>query len=64
MKTLELEKCEQITGGNDFTDGLCAAAYLASVVALTNWWNPAGWVAGALVVADAACFIGEYTSHT
>ena len=63
MKTIELEKCEQIVGGNDFTDGLCAAAGIASLVALTNFWNPVGWVAGALVVADVACVAGAVGSH-
>jgi len=28
---------------------------IAAGVAVTNWWNPVGWIAAAVVVAGAAC---------
>ncbi|WP_282069238.1 hypothetical protein [Olleya namhaensis] len=63
MKTINLEQYESISGGNDIVDGLCTAAGIASIVAMTNFWNPVGWVAGALAVGDVACLaygIGEH----
>lgn len=55
MKNLNLKQCEEIIGGNDFVSGLCTAATIGSLVALTNFWNPVGWISSALVVADVAC---------
>jgi len=58
MKPLELNNLEDIAGG-DFVDGLCAGIATGSAIytagAITNFWNPVGWVSGAFVVADLAC---------
>jgi hypothetical protein len=42
MKKISLEKSSYIIGGNNFVDGLCTAAGVGSLVALTNFWNPVG----------------------
>jgi hypothetical protein len=65
MKELKLEQYENIIGGSvdSAIGGLCAAAGIASIVALTNWWNPVGWVAAALVVADVSCVTYAVASH-
>ena len=54
MEELKLAECENINGV-DFVGGLCAAATVGSLVALTNFWNPVGWVAATLVVVDIGC---------
>ena len=58
MQLLSTQEMELLTAG-DFVDGACAGAAAVSVgagiLAATNSWNPAGWVGGAILVADAAC---------
>lgn len=59
MRNLDLQEMETIYGGNDFITGLCYGIGAGSVVyaagALSNWWNPIGWVSVAFIAADAAC---------
>ena len=55
MEKISFEKASQISGGNNFVYGLCSAAGVATIVAATNFWNPVGWVAGAIAVADIGC---------
>lgn len=58
MQVLSAEDMEVLIAGN-FVDGLCAgvsaSSVAAGVLAATNSWNPAGWVGGTILVADAAC---------
>lgn len=58
MKTLEINEIEDITGGG-FIDGLCAGIMTGSAIyavgAITNFWNPVGWVSKTFIVADLAC---------
>lgn len=63
MNTLTLNEMELFEAGNDFTDGLCAAvavgSFAAGVAVATNFWNPAGWVGVAILVADGACVVNS-----
>ncbi len=63
MKKLELEQYENIVGGIAAIDGMCAAVGVASLVALTNFWNPVGWIAAALVVGSVGCVGYAIGSH-
>jgi len=58
MKTLEINEMQNINAGS-FIGGLCLGLGASTVVlgglALTQFWNPAGWVAGVALGIDAAC---------
>lgn len=72
MKKLELNKMENLQGG-DFVTGVCSGLGIAGGVtavganavalgiAATNFWNPAGWLAGAFAVAAIGC--GSYVGY-
>ncbi|WP_457617976.1 hypothetical protein [Lutibacter sp.] len=44
MKKIDLQKLENIQGG-DFIEGACAGFGIGTtVLALANVWNPSGWL--------------------
>lgn len=55
MIELNLNQKLEVVGGNEAIYGLCSAATIGTIVAATNFWNPAGWLASTLVVAEVAC---------
>jgi len=58
MKNLSTYEMETYIGGN-FVSGVCEGIAAGSVVyevgVVSEWWNPVGWVSGAMIVGDAAC---------
>lgn len=67
MKTLELNELENVNGG-DFVGGFCAGVAtvgggyaiggnLAAITAgaVSNLWNPVGWVLGAAAIVAVGC---------
>lgn len=58
MKQLEIKHLEEINGG-DAIDGFCAGVAIGDAVyavgALTNFWNPVGWVSWTLIGVSVAC---------
>ena len=64
MKKLDIENLQEINGGNFVSSaclGLATGELIAGAVASTNWWNPAGWVAGVFLAADVACIAYGYS---
>ncbi len=59
MNTLSLNEMELQFAGGDIVAGLCVGIGAGSVVyaagALTNFWNPIGWISVAFILADVAC---------
>ncbi len=61
MHTLSLNEMSYVLGGtwNDVATVACSLVGVGSAVyyvgAVSNWWNPIGWVSTALAVADIAC---------
>ena len=60
MKTLDLEQMEQIEAGGfvaGFCIGMTGGSIIYGALALTNFWNPVGWVTAGLLAVDTACMI-------
>lgn len=61
MNVLQLQDISAVKAGTwqDVADAGCATLAAGTLVyysgALTNWWNPVGWVCTALSIADLAC---------
>ncbi len=61
MKTLSNEQMLPVTcGAGRVVNAVCGVVTVGSAVytvgALASWWNPVGWVCGAMLLADVACF--------
>jgi hypothetical protein len=60
MRVLSINQMASIQGASvasGFCWGMAAVSFGATVAAATNWWNPVGWVAGVIIVADAGCLV-------
>ena len=58
MKKIDFEAMASLNGGDNITaacTGLAIGNVALGIAALANWWNPVGWVGGAILLADVAC---------
>jgi hypothetical protein len=63
MKKLSKEKLLNVNAGNSTYDGVCAGAYVLSVAAAVNIWNPAGWVMAGVAAVSFHCFVSDFESR-
>lgn len=60
MKTLNLNQMETFEGGKAeaFCNGVYTAGAIYTIGAVTNFWNPVGWVSIAFLGVSAICKFG------